>query len=178
MPYRMPYLSMLKAIYKPKYIVLNIAIALAYFFIIKMLIVIQAKSIFVPGLPSYLIALLSITSAVTMTIAVYSISNTRKNQAKVTATTASVLSVALSSAVGACGCQVSVFASLAGIAIGSSGAFALNVIMAENSLYIIAAIILINIFVSIYYISKLSRPACAMNKGDHGEEAKGQESKS
>jgi len=171
---RMPLANLLKSIYKPKYIILNVAIAVIYFFIVKELIVLQQKGIFLITTPNYVIALLSITSAVTMTIAIYAISNTQRNKANVTATTTSVLSVALSSAVGACGCQVSALASLLGIVIGTSGAFALNIAMAENSSYILAAIILINIFVSIYYINKLSKPVCMVNKGDHGEEAKGQ----
>jgi heme/copper-type cytochrome/quinol oxidase subunit 3 len=152
-------------VYKPRYLALNVAIAIAYFYFIKYLIAFQDKGVFIASIPVYMLVILSITSAITFTIAIYSINNTRRNQAKITASTTSVLSVVASAMIGGCGCQVSILAGLAGIVAGASGAFALNVVLAENSFYIISAIVAINILLAIYYVNKLSKPACLISKG-------------
>ncbi|MGC8651742.1 MAG: hypothetical protein ACP5UH_00615 [Candidatus Micrarchaeia archaeon] len=167
-------LQTLKRIYRPRYIAFNAAIALAYFYIVKLAIRAQDRGIFIATIPVSMLALLSITSAITLTIAIYSINNTRKNQAKVAASTTSVLGVALGALVGGCGCQVSLLAGLAEIVVGMSGAgaFALNVALAENSFYIISAIVVINILVTIYYVNKLSKPVCSISERGSGEAKK------
>ncbi|MGC8669764.1 MAG: hypothetical protein ACP5TL_01260 [Candidatus Micrarchaeia archaeon] len=167
-------LNVLKEVYSPRYLVLNLTLAIAYFFLIKLLIAIQTKTQFFSAIPQYMIALLSISSSITLTVAIYSIIKAQKNKAKYTATTASIASIVIGSLVGGCGCQVSILASLLGI-FASSSVFAINVIIAENSYYIITIIILINIFVYIYYMSKLSRPSCGVGKGGVNEAEKRKE---
>ena len=156
----------LKALYTKKYIVINTVIAVAYFYLVRLLIKVQGNGIFVQTTPNYIILLLSISSAMTLTIAIYAIANTRKNRADTMASATSVTSVVIGSLISGCGCQMGILASLVSFIVGASGAFAFNVIIADNALYILAAIILINIFVFIYYLNKISNPLCRVEKGD------------
>jgi len=66
-------IELFKGIYKPKYIILNIAIAIAYYYIIAYIISIQQRGIPITPIPLYLVYLLVITSSVTIAMAVYSI---------------------------------------------------------------------------------------------------------
>ncbi len=167
----------IKRVYGPFYIGLNAVIAIFYYILLIKLVAIQNHGFVITSIPKYMLAILSITSAITLTIAIFSIGNTRRNSAKATASTASIGSVIVGGLVTGCGCQVSILASLIGVIAGSSGAVAANIAIADNAVYIIAAIILLNIFMAIYYLDKLSKPACIIKKGDQNESKKGKRAK-
>ncbi len=157
-------LKELKEIYKPKYIALNIAIAVAYYYIIEYLLSIQQRGIPITSVPVYLIYILVLTSSITFTIAIYSIGNTRRNNAKISASSASVATTLVGGVLAGCGCQAAILFNVLTVSIGTGGATLVNTIVTENAPLIFSAMIIINLFVIGYYLEKLSNPKCRIKK--------------
>lgn len=150
----------IKSIYKPKYILLNIAIAVAYYYLISYLLSLQQRGIPITSVPIYLIYALVATSSVSLTIAIYSISNTRRNKAKVSATTASLITTFLGGILSGCSCQAAILFNVLAISVGTGEASLVNTVVGENAPIIFGAMIIINLFVIGYYLNKLSKPNC------------------
>jgi hypothetical protein len=149
-----------KKIYRPKYIVLNIAIAVAYYYLIEYLLSIQQRGIPITSVPLYLIYALVATTSVSLTIAVYSISNTRRNEAKVSATATSVITAFIGGIISGCSCQAAILFSVLEVSVGAGEATLVNTVVGENAPLIFGAMIIINLFVIGYYLNKLSKPSC------------------
>ena len=154
----------LKRIYKPKYIAANAIIAVLYYFVIKTLLSIQQRGIPLSTAPVYLIYLLAITSSVTLTIAIYSIGNTRRNNAKVSASTVSSVTALLGGVVAGCSCQAAIMAGALALVVNSGEALYITSVVAGQAALIFTAMILINIFVAAYYVNRLSKPYCMIKK--------------
>jgi len=150
----------IKAIYKPKYILLNIAIAILYYFLIAYLLSIQQQGIPITSVPVNLIYILAITTSITFTIAIYSIFNTIRNNAKISATSTSVISAVLGGVLAGCGCQAAILFGVLSVALGAGEATLINTIATENATLLFSAMIIINLFVIGYYLNKLSKPVC------------------
>jgi hypothetical protein len=158
----MNFAKSLKSIYKPKYIALNIAIAVAYYFVIKYLLSIQQDGIPITTVPVYLIYLLVITSSITFTIAIYSISNTRRNHAKISATSVSAVTTFAGGVLSGCSCQAAILFNVLAFSVGSGEATLVNTIVGENAPILFGIMIILNIFVAGYYLEKLSHPKCKL----------------
>ncbi len=154
----------LKDIYTIKYAAFNVAVAVGYLYLISYLLSIQQNGIPITTVPIYLIYLLSIVSSMTLTIALYSISNTRKNNAKISATSVSAATTVFGGVISGCGCQTAILFNVLAIGVGSGEATLLNTIVSENAPILFAALIAINLFVTIYYLQKLSKPACRIKR--------------
>lgn len=150
----------IKGIYRPKYVLLNIAIAVAYYYMIKYLLSIQQNGIPITSVPVYLIYLLVAGSSILLTIAVYSISNTRRNNAKISATSASVVTALAGGVISGCGCQAAILFNILALSIGGGEATLINTVVGEHAFLIFSAMIIINFFVIGYYLQKLSKPGC------------------
>jgi hypothetical protein len=157
-------LKSIKEIYKPKYIVLNAAIAVAYYYLIEYLLSIQQRGIPITSVPIYLIYILVLTSSITFTIAIYSITNTQRNNAKVSATSASVATTFVGGILAGCGCQAAILFNVLTIALGTGEATLINNVATENAPLLFGAMIIINLFVIGYYLEKLSNPKCKIRK--------------
>lgn len=154
------FVKSLKSIYQPKYIALNVAIAVAYYYLIKYLLSIQQKGIPITSVPFYLVYILVVTSSVTFTIAIYSISNTRRNKARYSATSVSAATAVAGGVLAGCGCQAAILFNVLAVSVGAGEATLVNTIITENAPLLFGAMIIINLFVIGYYIEKLSKPAC------------------
>jgi hypothetical protein len=154
----------LKDIYTIKYAAFNIAVAVAYYYVITYILSIQQHGIPITSVPVYLIYLLSIISSVTMTIALYSVSNTRKNSAKISATSVSAATTVFGGIVSGCGCQTAILFNVLAIGLGGGEATLINTIVSENAPIVFGALIAINLSVIVYYLQKLSKPACRIKK--------------
>ena len=150
----------LKSIYRPKYIIFNIAAAIAYYYLISYLLSVQQQGIPITSVPLYLIYLLSAVSSVSLTIGVYSIRNTIRNMASASATTIGTASALIGGVLAGCGCQAAILFSVATVFFGIGEARLINTVATENANYIFAALIIINLFVIAYYLNKLSQPGC------------------
>jgi uncharacterized membrane protein len=157
-------LSQLIAVYKPRYIILNVAFAALYYIIFTALLSFQQQGMTAVFFPYYFIYILVITSSIVLTIAVYSIKNTRNNSAKVSATTAGTVTTLAGTVISGCGCSASVLFGLAAVGVSSSQIFAINDFLTANQPLLLSAMIAINLFVIIYYLNKLSKPSCRIRK--------------
>lgn len=160
----MKILKSLKEIYTAWYIIFNIIVAAAYYSIITYILSIQQHGIPVTSVPLYLIYLLSIVSSITLTIAVYSIKNTRRNNAKVSATSVSAASTLFGGVISGCGCQAAILFNILAVGVGTGEATLINTIVAENAPFIFGTLIIINIFVISYYLEKISSPKCRLKR--------------
>lgn len=160
----MNFLKSLKNIYTPLYIALNVALAFGYYFLIQYLLSIQQNGIPITSVPLYLIYALSIISSITLTIAIYSIKNSQRNKAKISATGVSAATTLVGGVVSGCGCQAAILFNVLAIAAGTGEATLINTIVTENAPLIFAAMIILNLFVVTYYLDKLSKPACKVKR--------------
>lgn len=152
--------STIKNIYKPKYVALNLLLGVAYYALFLYLAYIQGGGAVMLLRTSWiLIFALVATSSVALTIAIYSIANTRRNQAKSSGTAVSLGT--LVTGTGLCGCTTTFPAVIAaGIGVSSTGVYALGGFLKNNSPYIFSALIILNLFVIGYYLDKFSNREC------------------
>ena len=159
----MKFYDTLREIYSPKYIGLTIALGIAYSIAFWYLAYIQGGNAVMLYVPIYLILALVASSSMLTTVAVYSIRNTRKNNAKISGTAASASTLLLGS--GLCGCTTTLLPTLALAAgAGTPAVYALTAFLRNYNIEIISALILFNAMVLAYYLNKLSSPACRMGK--------------
>lgn len=150
-----------KHIYKPKYIALNLFLGVAYYALFLYLAYIQGGGAVMLRTSGVLIFGLLATSSVALTIAIYSIANTRRNQAKSSGTAVSLGT--LITGTGLCGCTTTFPAVIAaGIGVSSTGVYALGGFLKNNNPYIFSALIILNLFVIIYYLDRFSKPRCKL----------------
>jgi predicted small integral membrane protein len=156
----------LRSIYTPRYMAFNAVSALVYYLAITYINTLQERglSLFL-GMPVIEVYALAVTSSIVLTISVYSVWNTIRNNVKVSGSLLSVATTALGSMFVGCGCSASfLFAGLVGIGFGAAGVFALTNTLAVYKVEFVALLIGINLFATIYYLNRLSRPSCRIRK--------------
>lgn len=152
-------LKTLRDIYNPKYIALNLSLAIIYYLLFLYFAYIQGGGAIMVSTSIILIFGLIVTSSITSTIAIYSIANTRRNQAKTSGTIASLGT--LVAGTGLCGCTTTFPAVIAaGIGMSSTNVYALGGFLKNNNPYIFSVLILLNLFVIGYYLDKFSKREC------------------
>lgn len=154
----------LRMIYRPKYIMLNIAAAFVYYFVLTYLISVQQYGAVIVTIPLYLFYALALTASVAFTIAIYSLLNTRNNKAPVSAGVAGTVTTLVGGVFAGCGCTAPLLFSLTAVGFTTSQVFALNDFVSSNIALLFLSMIAINLFVVIYYLNKLSNPACRIRK--------------
>ena len=159
----MRFYSTLKEIYKPKYIGLTVALGIAYSVVFWYLAYLQGGNAVMVSVPIYMIFLLIVSSSILMTVAAYSIKNTRRNNTKTTGAAASAGTVILGS--GLCGCTTTLLPTIA-IAVGISmpTVFTLASFLKNYNIEIISLLIAINVIALAYYLNKLSSPRYRIRK--------------
>lgn len=156
-------LKTLRSIYTTKYIALNILLAIIYYLLFLYLAYIQGGGAIMLSTSIILIFGLIVTSSITSTVAIYSIANTRRNQAKTSGTIASLGT--LVTGTGLCGCTTTFPAVIAaGIGVSNTGVYALGGFLKNNNPYIFSLLIMANILVTGYYLNKFSNSQCKINK--------------
>lgn len=154
---------MIKRIYTPKYAALSLALGVAYYAAFWYLAYIQGGNAVMLYIPIYLIFLLVASSSILTTVSVYSIRNTRKNNAKISGTAASASTLLLGS--GLCGCTTTLLPTFAfAVGAGTPAVYALSSFLKNYNIEIISVLILFNVMVLAYYLNKLSSPACRVRK--------------
>lgn len=158
---------MFKALYvrKPKYIALNVAAFLIYYFVMRSIVLSDNKIIlFNNTISEYLFYLIAITSSVIVTLAVYAAFNTRNNKAKVSApVSGSAIALAGSFAV-SCGCSFSALSYLAVIGLSTGSIIGLDTTIANYETPLMLVALILNIVILGYYANKLSKPSCAIKQ--------------
>ncbi len=155
--------AMIKRIYTPKYAALSLALGVAYYAAFWYLAYIQGGNAVMLYVPIYLVLLLVASSSTLTTVAVYSIRNTRNNNAKISGTATSASTLLLGS--GLCGCTTTLLPTLAlAVGAGTPAVYALSSFLKNYNVEIITALIILNTIVLAYYINKLSSPKCTVRK--------------
>lgn len=158
-------LGLVTQIYKPKYILLNVVIALVYYFVLAYLIKYQNYGVLLfLNVPIYLIYALILTTSILLTISIYSIRNTIRNNAKVSGTALSTITTVGEGIVMGCGCSASLLYNLTVFGLSASETFAISDAITYFAFEITLVLIAINIIATIYYLNKLSDPSCRIKK--------------
>jgi hypothetical protein len=153
----------IKRIYTPKYAALSLALGVAYYAAFWYLAYIQGGNAVMLYVPLYLIFLLVASSSMLTTVAVYSIRNTRENNAKISGTATSASTLLVGS--GLCGCTTTLLPTLAlAVGAGTPAVYALSSFLKNYNIEILSALVILNMIVLAYYINKLSSPKCMIRK--------------
>ena len=159
----MKFYDTLREIYSPKYIGLTIALGIAYSVAFWYLAYIQGGNAVMLYIPTYLIFLLIASSSILTTIAIYSIKNTRRNNAKMSGPATSASTVLLGS--GLCGCTTTLLPTIAlALGVSTPTVYAFSSFLKNYSIEIISMLIILNTVVLAYYLNKLSSPARRVGK--------------
>ncbi|MDE1828157.1 MAG: hypothetical protein KGH65_03295 [Candidatus Micrarchaeota archaeon] len=152
-------LPVMRSIYKPKYIALNLFLAVAYYGLFLYLAYVQGGGAVMVRTSGFLIFGLVATSSIALTIAIYSIKNTIRNNAKTSGTATSFATLA--SGTGLCGCTTT-FPAVVATAAGISSPNVLTFIsfLKNYNPYIFGALIIFNLAAIGYYLNKFSEPIC------------------
>lgn len=149
-------ISVIKSVYKPRYVALNILLAVAYYLGFLYLSYVQGGNAIMTNLPAYAIFFLIATSSILMTVSIYSVLNATKGKPKASSSAASIGTVVIGS--GLCGCTTTLIPSVAlAVGAGMPVAFALSSLIKNYSPEIISALIMANVLVIAYTINKLSK---------------------
>ncbi len=149
-------ISTFRFIYKPKYMTLNIFLAVVYYLGFLYLAYVQGGNAIMTSLPAYAIFFLIATSSILMTVSIYSILNATKDKPKASSGAVSIGTVVIGS--GLCGCTTTLIPSVAlAVGAGTSVAFALSSLIKNYSPEIISALIIVNVLIIAYSINKLSK---------------------
>jgi len=147
--------ELLATIYKPSYIALNVALAFLYYYAYVFLIKYQDYGVLLNLVPPFLIYLLVITSSVLLTIAIYSIRNTRNNKAYLSASTFGTITALGGGVIAGCGCSAPVLLSLVAIGLSTGQTFAISSFFNNNSIALFGLFILANLLLTAYYLNRL-----------------------
>ena len=154
--------GLIKEIYRPRYLGLNAILSILYYIAINEFVLIQQNGVEFTLVNPYLIPPLAVASATTLTIAIYSINRTRRNKAKITGSTLSIFSIISGGIIAGCGCQVPILFNILLIFLSFTDAVSVYAIFSSNVNNITGFLVIINLFVIVYYLNKLSKPMCRL----------------
>ncbi len=146
----------LRGVYSGWYLLLNLAVVLAYYVAVQRILALQQFGIAFSAAPAWLVISLVASSSVLMTIAVYTILNARKGKAMGYGEAAGSGATALLGGVlSGCGCQGALLYSALAVVAGSGEAFAINTVFAEHIGLVLGALAIFNIAFIVYSLGRL-----------------------
>lgn len=150
---------------KPLYIAVNVAIAIFYYYLFDLIVKVQNHGVLLLiSVPQYMIYALIATSSIMLTLAIYSIRNTRANAAKVSSSGFSAFAAVFGGLVSGCGCSAPLMFGLFSIFLGATEAVYLDTFVSDNSIAIMAILISINVVLTLYYLNKFAKPSCKIRR--------------
>ncbi len=150
-------LSLYKIYRKPAYIAISVGTFFAYYFLVSFVIKHNNKFLVMGKHTAYLLFLLEVTASLLIASSLFSAAKRRVGKAK-GAGIATATTVFGSLTVG-CGCTSPILFGITSIFVGSSAVVA-DAFISRNQVYIISAMILINLLLTIYYLNKISKGTC------------------
>lgn len=154
--------SAFRQVYSIKYTAINIIVFLIYYLVFITLIDLQEGPALILSIPQYAIYLLLLTASIALTLSIYSINNTRRNYAKVTASGVSVLTTFVGSLVEGCGCTAPLIFSIFSVFGATAEAVPIYAFFVNYSTQIFAAMVLMNVMVISYYLLRFSTKKCKL----------------
>lgn len=142
----------------PAYIVLLIAVAVLYYFFIKYIITISSRGIFMVTVPTYLLYILSASSALLLTVSAYSIALSYKYSFMgIEDGAVSAVTTFIGGLVTSCGCSAPLLAViLYGIGVNAIGVSSAITFIAVNQDWFLGVVVLINLVLMYYSLGKVS----------------------
>ena len=149
--------SKLRTVYSGWFLLLNLVILLVYYVAVEEIRAFQQFGMSFSTAPAYLMISLVVSSSVLMTIAVYTILQSRKGKRPLGygGAVSSCATTLVGGFVSGCGCQGALLYSGMAIVAGSGGAYAANALFSEHIGLILAALTIFNIAFIVYSLGRL-----------------------
>ena len=144
-------------VYRPRYIALNVAVAVAYYFLLTALVRYQNYGILLLNEPKALIYALVVSSSVLFTIGVYAIRNSYHAPTKAAAGAVGTAATLLTGIVAGCGCSTPILFSIVAVGFSVTEVSILQSFIERYDTLIISAILAINLLLILYYSNKVSK---------------------
>lgn len=156
----------LRQVYRPKYILFNIAALLIYYLAYDYLVQYQQLGLVIITAPIYLVYALLVTASVLLTISVYSISNTIRNKVHVSGSVLGTFTAMGGAIVSGCNCTAPILFSLTAVGISSASVVLLQNFISAYQIPLFAVMIGINLFAVMYNVSKISKSSCRIKRSN------------
>lgn len=159
-------LSVLREILlSPTLFALLIAMAVVYYLFIKYIITVSSHGVFFVVVPTYILYLLSVTSALLLTVSAYTINlSFRYSTLGIEDGLASAATTFIGSLVTSCGCSAPILAViLYGLGVNAIGVSSAITFIAVNQVWLLTAVILLNLILVYYSLGKVSK-GCSIDK--------------
>jgi hypothetical protein len=150
----------LKRIYTPSRIFLNVVILVAYYYIFNFIIALQEHGAVIIVFPVFILYLLIITSSIAMTIGIYSIRNSKNNEAKYSSTSIGAATTLIGTVIGGCNCTAPLLFGLTALGVNVVEITSLINFISANQITIFFVMIAINLILIFYYLDRFSTPRC------------------
>jgi hypothetical protein len=148
----------LRKIYSMPYILLNLVILLVYYVVVEKIVALQQFGLIFITAPAYLIILLVVSSSILMTIAAYTIVQSRKaKNLGYGGAVGSCATAVVGGVMSGCGCQGAILYSALAIVAGSGEAFSINTVFSEHIGLILGALVIFNIAFIVYSLGRFDR---------------------
>ncbi|MDE1856582.1 MAG: hypothetical protein KGH98_00695 [Candidatus Micrarchaeota archaeon] len=142
-------------VYTPRYIALNIGVAVAYYLVINYLVLIQEKGIPIINVPQYLIYALVAVSSILLTVSINSIANNMLVRRSLGTGVLGTASTLLGGVVVGCGCSFSLLVvALGGLGASISTTIAVVDFLSSYGSYIMAALIALNVLLILFSVTR------------------------
>lgn len=146
----------LRKVYSLGYLLLNLIIILIYYEAIERILALQQFGLAFSTAPASLIITLVLSSSVLMTIAIYTILESRKRKGLgYEEAASSCVTAVVGGVMSGCGCQGAIMYSVLAIAFGSGEAYAINTVFSEHIGLILAALTIFNIVFIVYSLGRI-----------------------
>ncbi len=144
-------------LYRPKYIILNVLVAFAYYLIFTTLVRYQNYGILLVFLPLYLIYALIVTSSIMFTIGIYAAARSLTLRKSASASVIGTFMTLFAGVVAGCGCAAPLLYSITVFGLSIAEISVVQAFIASYSIEIISAMIILNVALILYYLVRLSR---------------------
>ncbi len=152
-------------VYRPRYVLLNLMALFAYYLAFTYILGIQGHGAVLFFIPLYLLYALVATSSIALTIAVYSIYNTRNNHARISASAVGTATTLAGGVIGGCSCATPILFGLTALGVSGSDIIALVNFMSAYQVLLFYFAIFVNMTVIAYYTNRLMASECRLGGG-------------
>lgn len=145
-----------RQVYRPGYIILNIAVAAIYYLALIYLIRYQNYGVLIIAVPYPLIYALVATSSIMFTIGIYTARRTFRRRAGASTSAFGTAATLFAGIIVGCGCSSPILYSIAIFGLSIAEVSIVAAFIARYSAAIISAILVINVLLILYYSLKIS----------------------
>lgn len=147
----------LKQVYKKEFLALNAALAISFTALFYYMQSLQQFGPAIGAMPFYMVALLALSSSVVLTIGIYFIkAGSFSMKTQIGTTGIGAIIPVLGGIIGGCGCTAPILFGLVAIGVSSSDVVVLDNFISAYQFPIFAVMIGINLFVTMYYLNRIS----------------------